>query len=487
MTTDAPDLVPSTVSTGVPGLDTVLGGGLRQAGLYLIEGRAGGGKTILASQIAFHRASLGETVLYVTVLAEAHGKLLGHLRQLDFFEESRISRSVMLLSGYQQLTEHGLDGLLKHIAAIGQEFSPSLLVLDGFRAAATFADDRELSRFLHQLDLLITAMRCTTLLLSPLISNEPRPEHTLVDGLIELSVESRNLRRTRLLEVHKLRGAAHYEGRHVFRITNAGIHVFPRLEATLSDNPPVPEEIPGRVASGIDELDRMMSGGVMPGSTTAIMGAPGAGKTLMGLSFLQEGLRCGEPVIYFGFYESPQRLVAKADGVGLHLQQAIDSGQLIMQWQPALELVLDELGELLLGLVQRTRATRVFIDGIEGFRDTSAYPERHQMFVTALTVLLRATGVTTFFSQELPLFRRSFSVVNRMRLSAILENILLLRYTQTRSRLRRLLSIVKMRENVYDGDVREFRVTDRGFVIGPRFDPDAGHPNHDDRRRAPGE
>jgi circadian clock protein KaiC len=487
MTTDAPELVPPAISTGVPGLDIVLGGGLRQAGLYLIEGRAGGGKTILASQIAFHRAAQGETVLYLTVLAEAHGKLLGHLRQLDFFDESRVSQSVVLLSGYQQLTEHGLDGLLRHIAAICQEFSPSLLVVDGFRAAATFADDRELARFLHQLDLLITAMRCTTLLLSPLVSNQPRPEHTLVDGLIELSVESRNLRRTRLIEVHKLRGAAHYEGRHVFRITSAGIHVFPRLEAALSDNPPVPEEIPGRVASGIDELDRMMGGGVMPGSTTAIMGAPGAGKTLMGLSFLDEGLRRGERVLYFGFYESPQRLVAKAEGVGLHLQQAVDSGQLTIQWQPALELVLDEIGELLLGLVERIGAARVFIDGIEGFRDTSAYPERHQMFVTALTVHLRAAGVTTFFSQELPLFRRSAAVINRMRLSAMLENILLLRYTETQSRLRRLISIVKMRENVYDGDVREFRVSDEGFVIGSRFESDAGRSDLDEGRSARGE
>lgn len=457
------------LGTGVPGLDLVLGGGFRRAGLYLIEGRAGGGKTILASQIAFHRATCDEKVLYVTVLAEDHGKLLEHLRAMTFFNEAAISTTVQMMSGYQALIDHGLDGLLKYLMGLIQEHAPALLVVDGFRAATMYADtDKELSRFIHQLDNLVSGARCTTLLLSPTAGVAPRTEHTLVDGLIELSTRHRGLRRSRLVEVHKLRGSAHMSGRHLFRITDGGLHVFPRFEARLSTNPPAPPQVPGRVTSGVQALDAMMGGGVMPGSTTAILGAPGAGKTLLGLSFLKAGLDQGEPCAYFGFYESPERVVAKAAGVGLILQAAADAGLLSLQWQPPLELYMDELGERLLRQLERIRATRLFIDGVEGFRDAAAFPDRFRMFITALTVQLRAAGVTTYFSQELPLFGQAAVVQSELLLSAVVENILRLRYVERRRKLTRLISVMKMRENSYDHDVREFRISDTGFYIEPR-------------------
>ena len=69
----------SNVETGVPGLDEILGGGLVRGGVYLLEGMAGAGKTILSSQIGFHRVSKGEKVLYMTLIAESHDKLLAHL------------------------------------------------------------------------------------------------------------------------------------------------------------------------------------------------------------------------------------------------------------------------------------------------------------------------------------------------------------------------------------------------------------------------
>src|SRR5690606_17167517 len=125
------------LSTGVPGLDRLLGGGLLSASLYLLEGRAGAGKTILASQIAFHRAAMNDKVVYVTLVAEAHGKLLNHLRQLSFFDEAAIGRSIVLLSGSRPLLTSGLDGLMSFLVDVVRDHQPSFMVLDGFRAALT--------------------------------------------------------------------------------------------------------------------------------------------------------------------------------------------------------------------------------------------------------------------------------------------------------------------------------------------------------------
>ena len=82
----------SNIETGVPGFDEILGGGLVSGGVYLLEGMAGAGKTILSSQIGFHRVSKGEKVLYVTLIAESHDKLLAHLKGLSFFDETAVAQ-----------------------------------------------------------------------------------------------------------------------------------------------------------------------------------------------------------------------------------------------------------------------------------------------------------------------------------------------------------------------------------------------------------
>src|ERR1700759_2587520 len=116
------------VETGVPGLDTILGGGLVSGALYLIEGMAGAGKTILSSQIGFHRVSQGENVLYMTLIAESHDKLLGHLSALSFFDAKAVAEKMLFVSGYHALMQDGLDGFLKQVASSLHQHRPRLLI-----------------------------------------------------------------------------------------------------------------------------------------------------------------------------------------------------------------------------------------------------------------------------------------------------------------------------------------------------------------------
>ena len=78
------DTFPSRIASGVPGLDAILRGGFLKDGIYIIQGSPGAGKTILANQICFHHASNGGRVLYVTLLAESHARMLQHIGQLGF-------------------------------------------------------------------------------------------------------------------------------------------------------------------------------------------------------------------------------------------------------------------------------------------------------------------------------------------------------------------------------------------------------------------
>src|ERR1700754_2961318 len=54
-------------STGIPGLDDILGGGLTPNRFYLIEGTPGTGKTTLALQFLLEGVRLGEPALYITL------------------------------------------------------------------------------------------------------------------------------------------------------------------------------------------------------------------------------------------------------------------------------------------------------------------------------------------------------------------------------------------------------------------------------------
>src|SRR3954471_18181570 len=90
-------------ATGIPGLDAILGGGLLESGVYIIQGPPGAGKTILGNQMCFVTASAGGRAVYVTLLAESHSRMFAHLRGMEFFDESRIPDSVYYIGGFSTL------------------------------------------------------------------------------------------------------------------------------------------------------------------------------------------------------------------------------------------------------------------------------------------------------------------------------------------------------------------------------------------------
>ncbi|WP_250473519.1 ATPase domain-containing protein [Caballeronia sp. GAFFF1] len=456
------------VTTGVPGLDEILGGGFVEGGLYMIEGMAGAGKTILSSQIGFHRVAQGDKVLYITLIAESHAKLLSHLRALSFYDANAISGRMLFVSGYHELMREGLSGFLALIASTIKSSRPRFMVIDGFRSAREFSStELELSQFIHELSAFVSAARCTTLILAPLSGNEPHPEHTLVDGLIELNRFSTGMRRAREIEVHKLRARDHLLGKHFFSISNGGVIAYPRLEASAA-NQHAPRHYDSKLSFSFPEFDRMMGGGVARGSTTTLVGPSGVGKTLLGLKFLQAGVERGERCVYFGLYESPDRLLAKARSVNIDLTDAAKDGRLAIEWHSAVELSIDELAAQLLGVVARTNASRLVVDGIDGFLQSANRAERFGLFLNALTLRLRDVGVTTIVTEELPLYGES-APPTTMRASAMTENIVLMRYVEANSALCRMVSVVKQRESAHDSGIRRLTIDARGLHITESF------------------
>jgi circadian clock protein KaiC len=300
--------------------------------------------------------------------------------------------------------------------------------------------------------------------------NEYHPEYTMVDGLIELHDVLFGTQAERELEVRKLRGTDALRGRHSFRITDRGIVAYPRIEALLA-RPSAADQWPDeRCATGVNQLDAMLGGGIPRSTATLVLGASGSGKTSLGLHFFSQS-SAQEPGLFFGFYETPLRLRHKAAGIGIKLDGLIEQGHLEILWHPPTEDILDALGNRLLEAVRRRRVKRLVIDGLLGFQEIAAdRPHRIGRFLTALANELRVLNVTTVYTAETRNLIGGVIEGPTIGLSTIAENLILLRYVEIRSQLRRLISVVKMRDSDFDSSLREFRITATGIELADTFE-----------------
>ncbi len=464
---------PERIKSGIQRLDHILKGGFFKGSTYMLVGPPGSGKTILGNQFCFHH--VGQTdgrCVYLSLLVESHAKMLRHMASMDFFRPEYIPERIYYVSGYTALRNGGPEALLQLMRDTLKDRQATLFVVDGMESLRQFArGEQHIKEFVHELQAFTSMIGCTSLLMSFKDPAYSFTENAVVDGVIELSDTLVGPRAVRELTVHKFRGGDYLRGKHEVEITQEGIIIHPRTEIQFDKPPPQATEQRVRVRFGVSELDKMLWGGIPSGSATAMLGAPGAGKTLLGLSFLVEGARQGQTGIYFGFYEPPPRLLEKANQVGIDLEKYVKAGLIEIIWQPPLEHMLDSLAEQLLEKIRDKPETRrrLFIDGIEGFRAASVYPERMPRFLSAFTNQLRTYDVTALVSEELGLFRPEIDMPNP-ELANVVETVIMLRYVELRSQLYRLLSIMKMRESRYDTSIREFKITDTGLAVAATFE-----------------
>jgi circadian clock protein KaiC len=454
-------------SSGIAGLDVITCGGFLRGGTYIVMGPPGAGKTILGNQICFHHVASGGKAIYITLLAESHARMLAHLGTLKFFDPAPIAASLTYVSGYRILEEQGLGGLLDLMRKLIREHRATLLVLDGLVSAEEFAQsDLLFKKFIHELNMLVSLIGCTTFFLTNGTGRPLCPEHTMVDGLIELSDSLIGLRASRELVVRKFRGSDHLRGKHAFEISGAGVTIYPRIEAVLSHPSPVPDEHRTLLGFGVPALDALVGGGLPAGSSTMLLGPSGSGKTTTGLTFLASGAAERQNGLYFGFFESPPRLMAKGDRVGLRFTELCARGAIEIAWQPPVELIADALADHLLRLVRARRVRRLFIDGLGGFHAATLHPERLNRFFAALWNELRALNVATLFSQETRVLFGPGIDVPIEGLSSTSENIVFLRQVEFKSALRHVVSVIKTRETDHCAEIREFKITDQGIMLG---------------------
>jgi circadian clock protein KaiC len=480
VTEQPPDSTPkwggdSPLATGVAGLDRLLRGGLRRGGLYVVRGGPGSGKSVFAHQLGSrHIREERGRVLYLTALVESHNALLMQARTFSFFDPSTVAKTFYYASLYPAMERGGLAELGEELRRLVREREPSLLIIDGVHALKRAVSSAlEYQRWVHDLESLANIARLTTVILVHPEDDPSDPTATIADGLIDLRLETYRLRGAKQLMVAKLRGVPHITGWHSYVIGPDGLRVYPRLEALIAAEgmrPSLPE--PRVLSFAVRGMDDLLGGGLSGPSVTLMTGTAGSGKTNLGLAFLAGGVDKkgkGEPGLFVGFHETPDRLLLKADAFGLHVRKAVEKGTIHLEWQPPNELLADALVERVLALVEQHGIQRLVLDTYDDIRRATIPPDRELELFVAFVTTLRSRGVTTIVTQDLPrLIGGSFDLPHGSEISPVVDHIIHTRYAEIRGELRRVITVMKLRDRAPDPAIRELRFED-GIEIGDSF------------------
>jgi len=460
--------------SGVPGLDEIVGGGFPEFSFNIIAGAPGCGKTTLAHQFVFKNATEERPALYFTVLGEPALKMLRYQQQYTFFDPTKLNTSVRFVNLSQELIDHGLQGVLEEITRQVQATNAGIVVVDSFRTVLRreYRDGREVEvqSFVQELALLLTSWEATTFLIGEYSEAElaDNPVFTVADGLFWLYQQVERNSVVRKLQVMKLRGQMSVPGMHTFRITNAGLQAFSRTLGLTGNKRKGPDR--KRLSTGIAALDEMMGGGVPEGDSLLISGPSGAGKSLLATQFIASGLRVGEPGIVAVFEERPDEYAERASTFGLDLKTALDEGSLAIIYLRPLDLSVDEMMQELIDAVKKTGAKRLVIDSLAGFEMALAPGFRTDFRESLYRMIFALTGIgiTILSTLEMEENFTKFPFSSYL-ISFLTDDIIRMRYVEIEGQLRKIMMIVKMRGCAHSNDIREYKITEDGIVIGERL------------------
>jgi circadian clock protein KaiC len=456
--------------TGVPGLDTVLGGGLPEFSFNLIAGGPGSGKTVLAHQIMFANATVERPSLYFTVLGEPTLKMLRYQRQFTYFDPDKAGNAIQFVNLSTEVMDRDLDEVLRRIISETERVKPGIVVVDSFRTiggqhTSAAVAPIDLDQFVQRLALHLTSWEATSFLLGEYAVEEQRnPVFTVADGILWLAQATDRNSVVRKLQVVKSRGRAPMPGLHTFRITDAGLQVFPRIPEHKRLRH---EQVRRRLSTGVPGMDDMIGGGIVAGDAVMLTGPAGSGKSTVATQFIAEGLRQGETSVIAVFEEYPEDYLARANARDSKIGKMINDGKLELIYLRPLDLSVDEALAAILEAVQRLGASRIVIDSLSGFEVALAptFREDFRESLYRLVGTLTATGVTVFMTAEVPEGFADARFTSE-KVSFITDEIIVQRYVEIEGELLRVMAVIKVRGSDHSHEFRTYEITANGVHVG---------------------
>jgi len=267
-------------------------------------------------------------------------------------------------------------------------------------------------------------------------------------------------------------GSAFRSGQHAYRLSASGLHLFPRLaDAPIEQDYQLGET---RLSSGISALDQMLADGYWPGASTLIAGPSGSGKTLMGLHFVMNGARQGQPGVIAALQENPTQLQRVLAGFGWSLREQ----NVEVMYRSPVDIYIDEWVYELMHTVERTKARRVLIDSLGDLRISAGDEIRFHEFTYSIVQRFSQQGVSVLMTSEIPNLFGS-ERISDSEVSTLADNVVMLGYQRERDTIGRTMAVIKTRASRHDPTVRKFVIGPEGIVLD-EFVPAPEDPQQDD-------
>jgi circadian clock protein KaiC len=457
-------------TTGIAGLDTILGGGLPRHHAYLVQGEHGSGKTTLALRFCISGAQQGERALYLSSceseddirqVAASHGWALDGVTL--HYDDARQHLGDEQRQSVFHPAEVELPRTIEALLAVIDRVNPERLVIDSMSEIRLLAADPGwFHRQLLTLKEDLVERQCTTLFCSD--RPEPnQPELSIVHGAIDLEQLSLDYGPDRRrLRISKMRGQPFSSGYHDFRIRTGAIEVYPRLPAATERRGRIGAET---VPSGLSALDSLFGGGADRATSTLLLGPSGTGKSSLATQFVMAAAARGERCDMYIFDEQTHTLLQRSMGLGLDLEAEVERGMVGLHPIDPAEMSPGEFSHRVRQANKAQNTQLLVIDSLAGY--ANAMPDERLLTVHLHEMLtyLNQQGVTVMLvmtQHGLPGAPRN----TPFDLSYIADSVLLFQAFEFAGEIRRAISVYKRRGGPHEPTVRELQLGADGIRIG---------------------
>jgi circadian clock protein KaiC len=459
------------LSTGVPGLDLILGGGLTSDRLFLIEGEPGTGKTTLALQFLQEGVRRGESVIYITLaetrvelkaVAQSHGWSMEGIQVEDIIPNENILHPDHQFTIFHP-SEIEMGMTTQRILETIEKYKPTRVVLDSLSELQLLAESPlRYRRQVLALKQYLAGKGCTTLFLDDRTAlSGDLQVRSVAHGVITLELINQDYgSERRRVRVVKYRGIAFRGGSHDYKIVTGGLVVYPRLIAAHTRTPGAREQL----SSGLETLDLLTGGGLDEGTSTLISGPPGTGKSSLCSQYVYAATQRGQKAAMFLFEEAYNNLMLRSAGLGMDLQGAIDKGLLSIQQVDPAEMAPGEFMQAVTD-AEGGGARVIVIDSLNGY--LKAMPDERFLatHLHELLTYLGQRGVVTILVGVQPGVIGS-SMSTTVDASYIADSVIMLRYFEARGKVCQAISVFKKRVGRHERTIRLFSMSEKGIQVG---------------------
>jgi len=463
------DVLEKPISTGIPGLDRLLLGGLTPNRMYLVEGNPGTGKTTLATRFLLNGRDAGEKTVYVT-LSETANEMAAIARShgwsLDGVELFQLAPAEGLKPEDQYTLYHPaeveLGETIKSVLEVIDRVQPSRVVFDSLSELKLLArDPLRYRRQILALKEYFSGRQCTVVMLDDLSAGGPDLQlQSLSHGVLLLEMLPYEYGRARRrLRVVKFRGVAAVEGFHDFVIRRGGLEVFPQLIASQAGAPRA-----GLVQSGSAELDQLLGGGLTWGTTTLLIGPAGSGKSTIAAQYAATGVTGTNGAIFL-FDERISTFVGRTDALGMQMSERMKAGHVSLKQIDPGDMSPGEFAHRVRLAVEQDGARVVVIDSLNGYLNAIPQVEAPLVRMHELLSYLNERSVVT-----LMVVAQHGIVGTHMAtpldVSYLADTVVLLRFFESAGTVRRAISVMKKRSGPHEATIREFQLGPDRLRVG---------------------